>query len=322
LAAIDNVTVPLAFPLLPVVTEIQESIAPAFHAQPLSVEIPTVDTPPAAGTLSCVRLNVNAHGAAAWVNETVVDATISEAERDAGTALADTEYETLPSPCPPADPLIEIQVALELAVHEQSRSVETETEPAPPPAPNDADVALSVALHLGPSGAATEVEVLVEQLSQHEEASVRKNATDGLSIGTHASRCTPLANARTTIALRQRRALRVESRARPASDQRDSARGARRRRFGDVSGLTTAPRVASATMALRTTAGEAEGCISRYIAATPATSGAAYESLHSSVARSCAAVLGAPLASKAVADVTPMPGAKSERPRPYGGAPP
>jgi hypothetical protein len=79
--------------------------------------------------------------------------------------------------------LIEIQPVPELAVHEQSRSVETETDPVPPLALNAADVALNVALHLMPSGAATEVRVLVEQPNEQPVANVRKSAADDLPIG-------------------------------------------------------------------------------------------------------------------------------------------
>jgi len=188
LAATDRVTRPLAFPLCPPAIEIHGSAAAAVHAQPLSVETSTVDTPPAAGRLSCVRLNAKLHGAAACVNSTVVDATTSDPERGDGTAFAETEYETRPSPCPPADPLIEIQFAPELAVHEQSRSVATATDPLPPVALNDAVVALSVAWHLLPSGAVTEVWVLVEQLNQQSGARVRRIDADDLPMGRAAMR--------------------------------------------------------------------------------------------------------------------------------------
>jgi hypothetical protein len=63
----------------------------------------------------------------------------------------------VPSPCPPADPLIEIHEAPELAVHGQSGVVETATAPVPPFALNEADVALSVGWHLLPSGPVTDV---------------------------------------------------------------------------------------------------------------------------------------------------------------------
>jgi hypothetical protein len=64
-AAIDSVTVPLALPFRPPTTEIQESFAVAFHAQPLSVDTPTATVPPAASTCPADWLNVNVHGAPA-----------------------------------------------------------------------------------------------------------------------------------------------------------------------------------------------------------------------------------------------------------------
>jgi hypothetical protein len=86
-----------------------------------------------------------------------VDATTSAPERADGTTFAATEYETLPSPWPLAEPLIDTQATPELAVQGQSRAVETATVPVPPPALNDAVVVLSVAWHLAASGAETDV---------------------------------------------------------------------------------------------------------------------------------------------------------------------
>lgn len=54
-----------------------------------------------------------------------------------GSALADTRYATVPSPCPFAEDVKAIHDDCVVAVHGQSRSTTTDTVPLPPPGSND-----------------------------------------------------------------------------------------------------------------------------------------------------------------------------------------
>jgi len=142
-ATTDNVTVPLALPDCPAATAIHASAEVADHAQPANVLTLTESGPPAATTVLLVRLSVNTHGAPAWLSCTVADAMFNAADRADGTWLAATVYATVPSPCPLAAPVIEIQPALLVAVHEHSLAADTLTFPVPPVAPNEAAVPLT-----------------------------------------------------------------------------------------------------------------------------------------------------------------------------------
>src|SRR5690242_19654041 len=100
LAAADSVTVPDAAPAAPPVTTIQATPLAAVHAQPSSVVTSTDRTPPAAVTVSPVRLSWNRHGAAACVICRRCPFTRMLDDRGDAAGFDATEYGTSAEPWP------------------------------------------------------------------------------------------------------------------------------------------------------------------------------------------------------------------------------
>src|SRR3954468_13990746 len=75
--------------------------------------------------------------------------------RTVGSTFAATRYDTVPSPCPLAPPVIAIQPASVVAVHAHSREMVTARVPAPPAEPKLDDGLVSVAWHRAAVGPVT-----------------------------------------------------------------------------------------------------------------------------------------------------------------------
>jgi len=82
------------------------------------------------------------------------------------------------------EPLIEIQDALLVAVHEHSRAADTLMLPVPPLAANEVFVPPRVTWHFVLSGAVADVCVVVEQPRIEKNPSVSSNTTGDLPIQT------------------------------------------------------------------------------------------------------------------------------------------
>lgn len=154
-------TVALPFPLWPADTAIQLARLVALQLQPVRVVTSTASRPPAAAIPSPARLNVNSHGAAAWLTATLCAPTVMAPAREDGTGLGATVYGTDASPCPPGSSPIDTQLASVLIDHVQSRDVAIVSDPFPPAAVNDVAVLLTVTWHLSAVGAVSDVVVLL-----------------------------------------------------------------------------------------------------------------------------------------------------------------
>jgi hypothetical protein len=153
--------VALAFPLWPADTAIQLARLVAFQVQPLRVVTSTASRPPDDAIPSPARLNVNSHGAAAWLTATLCAPTVMAPAREDGTGLGATVYGTDASPCPPASSAIDTQFASVLIDHVQSRDVAIVSDPFPPAAVNDVGALLTLIWHLSAVGAVSDVVVLL-----------------------------------------------------------------------------------------------------------------------------------------------------------------
>jgi hypothetical protein len=89
-AAIESPTVPEASPLCPDVNAIQGASVVAVQWHPVNVVTSTVSPLAAELIVSRVRLNVNTHGAAAWLTARLSEPTRIDPVRATGTGLAAT----------------------------------------------------------------------------------------------------------------------------------------------------------------------------------------------------------------------------------------
>ncbi len=161
-AAMVSATAPLAAPDCPDRMVIQLAPLVAVHEQPFSVDTFTERLPPSAPIVSRVRLRSKWQGAAACVSATRASATVSAADRGAGTGLAATLNDTVAGPWPLVVPTA-THAESDDTDQVQSRVVATTTEPFPPLGGKGAAGALLTdTSHLLALGALTEVEVWVQ----------------------------------------------------------------------------------------------------------------------------------------------------------------
>ena len=170
LAAMASPTVPEASPLCPDVNAIHRTLVVVVQWHPVNVVTSTVSPFAAEAIVSRVRLNVNVHGAAAWLTARLSEPTRIDPDRATGTGLAATVYGIVASPWPSCAPAIATQAASVVIDQVQSRWVATVTDPWPPADPNVVGAVVTFTSQRSVVGDVSDVSVLLHARVRNAEA--------------------------------------------------------------------------------------------------------------------------------------------------------